>query len=193
MLWRKTHQTVDPQWWAMPSTSSSQNTVGWGLFSPVLMRKPWHREFVYPATRPATDLRCETRSLLLAASPCRDRHIRKTWIEFAWVWKNFHILLQERFFLQKVWRRMRFYMMCFELKKKVMFYKPDWCWWKKSKVINTQKKEEQLTLYLGITQVMRQGRGATCTGTISWFVSSLFYFLPLAIPPHSTHTHNTKP
>ena len=41
---------------------------------------------------------------------------------------------------------MRPYTGCFEFNEKDVFYKPHWCWWKKSKVINIRKKEEQVTL-----------------------------------------------
>ena len=43
---------------------------------------------------------------------------------------------------------MRSYTVRFEFNEKVVFYKPHWCWWKKSRVINIQKKEEQVTLLL---------------------------------------------
>ena len=43
---------------------------------------------------------------------------------------------------------MRSYTVRFEFNRKAVFYKPHWCWWKKSKVVNIRKKEEQVTLLL---------------------------------------------
>lgn len=139
-------------------------------------------------------------SQLLATSPCREWQVRKKRREFAWDWQDIHIILKEKdMFLTKNLRTNK--TLC-DVLKNVMFYKPDWCWLKKSEVINNQKneyniicqlcfnrkhffkkirkKEEQMTFCLTITRFTRQKRAEDLHGD-----SLLLCLLPLLLPsPH---------
>lgn len=85
-------------------------------------------------------------SQLLATSPCREWQIRKKRREFAWDWQDIHIILKEKdMFLTKNLRTNK--TLC-DVLKNVMFYKPDWCWLKKSEVINNQKNEYNIVCQL---------------------------------------------
>lgn len=141
-------------------------------------------------------------SQLLATSPCREWQVRKKRREFAWDWQDIHIILKEKdMFLTKNLRTNK--TLC-DVLKNVMFYKPDWCWLKKSEVINNQKNEYNIVCqlcfdrklflkksekrkskwpFVWASRDLQGKRGQrTCTGTVSCSVSFLFYFLPLTIP-----------